>query len=935
MFKSPSPSKARNPSLNLASMFDTICNKVTNEMKGIKTMEQYFKDSRKFIEQTTKSILALSGFHKNLPETSYSFKTASEAIGKELELFSSEILNSKSQIEQDIIEPLEVFKEHFEKNCSKLSKQGINIISELSESRKQAEKEHKNYLSSAEKLEKTQLALQNVVDSIKNENSPTHYSSALKEKTQNVIEKKTKHDQDQEKYKNSVSESNKTLELKMKEYDTLGETLLQLDESRVGLMKSLLTKHVKYMEQIAQSFISKITNMKNIIECINAQSDTELFVSENENLALNPLFIPLEYEPYAYKNPEIEAVGPVPAKLKGPPEESKGNDVIRLAFEEAIICITDAKALTIEQRTMLIEYLHKNEGREAFADILSNISRPMCINSIESFRNMSEIVNYLLNTYMMDSVPDDEILTIVINVSRLVYCIVDGKKQFLYSAIYTNSIWQDIARWRELINLAIQQKVEELQETAMRRKAMMNQNLISPESKKSIIRRFKKAFGGIFASPEKEPAIKQELNDKKLISSAAMNVLFYYTAILVNYRVKTNEAKMLVRYFGKMYGVEKIKLCEAELDLMILQPLHSVNLKTNMKEKWVKVQEKIDRKYKGNLKAMILAKTIKFINDKQTLRNIMLLSKEIKEIIRIPIFKQVLAKLQLKMPIKIRGQIWSQILETSKFIHTYSTLITSLKDGTIVLPKSIEDVISLDVQRSFAESTVVDPIKVKNVLRAYACCNHKVEYCQGMNFVAGFLYYMLQDEEKTFQALGQLIAKYNMDDLFAQDVPLLKKYFYQMDRLLFLHMPNLAEHLKSESVGSAYFASTWFMTLFTNVFLYAKSEVAPNTLLTIWDEFLIHGWKSIFRAGLYICKELEMKLMELKFDEIMMVLSEVSKTGVFHDETANEKLVKIMGNVKIRKSEMKMLVSEYDDTFEKVNKFLEEKEIKWSSPEEQ
>jgi hypothetical protein len=48
---------------------------------------------------------------------------------------------------------------------------------------------------------------------------------------------------------------------------------------------------------------------------------------------------------------------------------------------------------------------------------------------------------------------------------------------------------------------------------------------------------------------------------------------------------------------------------------------------------------------------------------------------------------------------------------------------------------------------------IVDPTMLTNVLKTYAFFNPEIEYCQGMNFVAGFLFLVFRNEEQTFKAL--------------------------------------------------------------------------------------------------------------------------------------------------------------------------------------
>jgi hypothetical protein len=90
----------------------------------------------------------------------------------------------------------------------------------------------------------------------------------------------------------------------------------------------------------------------------------------------------------------------------------------------------------------------------------------------------------------------------------------------------------------------------------------------------------------------------------------------------------------------------------------------------------------------------------------------------------------------------------------------------------------VEEVIELDVMRSAHNMTGVDSKVLTNVLKTYAYYNPEIEYCQGMNFIAGLLLMVFKDEAKAFKALQELVDKFRMAELFNIDLPKLKLYFY-------------------------------------------------------------------------------------------------------------------------------------------------------------
>lgn len=77
----------------------------------------------------------------------------------------------------------------------------------------------------------------------------------------------------------------------------------------------------------------------------------------------------------------------------------------------------------------------------------------------------------------------------------------------------------------------------------------------------------------------------------------------------------------------------------------------------------------------------------------------------------------------------------------------------------------------------------------------YAYYDPIISYCQGMNFVMGFLYHLIQDEEVTFKCFAILLEKM-LRNLLTQDLRRIKLLFYQLDRLVGKFLPNLAEHFQ-------------------------------------------------------------------------------------------------------------------------------------------
>lgn len=75
------------------------------------------------------------------------------------------------------------------------------------------------------------------------------------------------------------------------------------------------------------------------------------------------------------------------------------------------------------------------------------------------------------------------------------------------------------------------------------------------------------------------------------------------------------------------------------------------------------------------------------------------------------------------------------------------------------LSKGMIETIQVDINRSFKamKDGHIQPDNLVNILHANAVVNLEMEYCQGMNFIAGFLYLMTQSEEASFAIMKQII----------------------------------------------------------------------------------------------------------------------------------------------------------------------------------
>lgn len=100
-----------------------------------------------------------------------------------------------------------------------------------------------------------------------------------------------------------------------------------------------------------------------------------------------------------------------------------------------------------------------------------------------------------------------------------------------------------------------------------------------------------------------------------------------------------------------------------------------------------------------------------------------------------------------------------------------------------------------------------------NVCKAYALFDEGVGYPQGMNFIIMPMLFNMPEEE-AFCLLVRLMNKYQLRELFIQDMPGLHLHLYQFERLLEDLEPALYCHLNRRGVVPKLYATQWFLTLF-------------------------------------------------------------------------------------------------------------------------
>jgi hypothetical protein len=82
------------------------------------------------------------------------------------------------------------------------------------------------------------------------------------------------------------------------------------------------------------------------------------------------------------------------------------------------------------------------------------------------------------------------------------------------------------------------------------------------------------------------------------------------------------------------------------------------------------------------------------------------------------------------------------------------------------------------------------------MLKVIAYKKPQLNYCQGMNYIAAFVYLILQNEEEAFYLMMGVLENTEYAHIFADEMFRLKQFFYVFERLLFLYVPEIFSYFR-------------------------------------------------------------------------------------------------------------------------------------------
>ncbi|XP_033003615.1 growth hormone-regulated TBC protein 1 [Lacerta agilis] len=227
------------------------------------------------------------------------------------------------------------------------------------------------------------------------------------------------------------------------------------------------------------------------------------------------------------------------------------------------------------------------------------------------------------------------------------------------------------------------------------------------------------------------------------------------------------------------------------------------------------------------------------------------------------------------IPNEHRALVWMVVSGAQSHMEQnpgyYQKLLEGDKNDKLV------DTIKTDMNRTFPDNVrfrkTADPCLQKtlyNVLVAYGHHNQSVGYCQGMNFIAGYLILITRNEEESFWLLDALIGRI-LPDYYSPEMMGLKTDQEVLGELVKMKVPAVAELMEKHGIMWTLLVSRWFICLFIDI-------LPVETVLRIWDCLFYEGSKIIFRVALTLIKHHQAFILEAtNFPDICDRFKEITK----------------------------------------------------------
>ena len=314
-------------------------------------------------------------------------------------------------------------------------------------------------------------------------------------------------------------------------------------------------------------------------------------------------------------------------------------------------------------------------------------------------------------------------------------------------------------------------------------------------------------------------------------------------------------------------------------------------------------QEEKD-KYGYNLTSieLIILNAAKFLPKKNYI-DIFKLNKNINLKIRTNLLRYQLTKQNITIEERIKIlEIFLKVKEIKKN-YNYSEIKKNYLENIVnkekecgINPTKIKNltVIDLDLVRTPLFRTDEKQRNIASIImKTITTLKDSIDYYQGMNFILLFLYQLLDyNEENTFYFFLALTKNTKYAELYKNDLSRLVIYYKVFEKILEINLPEVYYTLLDKQIMTQFYATSWFITLFTSEVKVFEKTKAPKFILLAFESFIFGGWSGVFNAGLALLYYKKDKILNSSGNDLMrFMIADLNNINNMSEENC-EKLQK-------------------------------------------
>lgn len=555
-------------------------------------------------------------------------------------------------------------------------------------------------------------------------------------------------------------------------------------------------------------------------------------------------------------------------------------------------------------------------------------------NNLENLHLLNSIMNIIIN-YIIDNDDYTFLCFLILHIGeKTVYYTKEEKypTNYLCKLMSKNTTYHTIEFWQKVINLKIKMlaKIKINDEFQYRKKNSLS------KKETGIISGIGKFFGGNYEANEKiENEILYSQIYKENISFYCNEILSEYISHFMDYDFIEEKTFELIEQVSNQYSLNVkqknyyIEMLNSNIMYQKVGNPYITDYENRLKKCTQSEYDKIYLSFNSNKKfgyignnskIKILLFSMKYLN-KDDIISVLCLNKECYYKMKKIVYKNILIKCNKNIDKTKHVDIWKIILNynSTKKKYNYKDIIESINKSKEKEP--IFDIIELDIIRtSFVNNRKENQEKLGNILKVTSKVLPTVNYCQGMNHIASFLLIACdENEEETFYLFLSVLLSTDYCSLVINNLLKLNSFFYSFERLLNIMLPEMYNYLKSNSITCDYFCSSWFITLYTIAFSNVK-EANLEVMINIFDQFLLSGWKTMFKIGISLLRNNSTKIFSFPYDQLVHYLNnEIIGSDFFQNDNFNE-LMNISINFKLSNNLINNLCKEFEMKENIINK---------------